>query len=174
MVHAAWRRSDRWRIDVSTSGIREKHDGHISGGRADVRLWLRLLGCSTVIEKRLRRRLAARSSTLPRFDVMAALDRHPEGLTMSALSRQLLVSNGNITHLVHRLNKEGLVAIEPCLRDGRSTITRLTALGADSFSVLSREHRVWVEAMFAELEAEDRDALLALLGKLRESVEKSG
>ncbi len=159
---------------MSRVGIRDKHDGHICGDRADVRLWLRLLGCSTVIEKRLRRRLAERSSTLPRFDVMAALDRYPEGLTMSALSRHLLVSNGNITHLVQRLAKEGLVAIEPCLRDGRSTIARLTAQGAETFSVLSREHHLWVEAMFAKLEAADRDALFALLGKLRASVDQSG
>ena len=159
---------------MSKSVIREKHDGHISGGQAEIRLWLRLLGCSTVIEKRLRRKLAERSSTLPRFDVMAALERHPEGLTMSALSRQLFVSNGNITHLVHWLAKEGLVAIEQCSRDGRSTITQLTPKGAAAFKVLSREHHQWVEAMFAGLGVEDRNALFALLGKLRASVEESG
>ncbi len=159
---------------MSKTAIREKHDGHISGGQADIRLWLRLLGCSTVIEKRLRRKLAERSSTLPRFDVMAALKRHPEGLTMSALSRQLFVSNGNITHLVHWLAKEGLVAIEQCSRDGRSTITQLTPKGADAFAVLSREHHQWVEAMFAGLGVDDKEALFALLGKLRASVEESG
>jgi DNA-binding MarR family transcriptional regulator len=158
---------------VSKTKIREKHDGNISGGPADIRLWLRLLGCSTVIEKRLRRKLAERSSTLPRFDVMAALERHPEGLTMSALSRQLFVSNGNITHLVHWLVKQGLVEIEQCSRDGRSTITRLTAKGADTFAVLSREHHQWVEAMFAGFGADDKDGLFALLGKLRASVEES-
>ena len=158
---------------MSKTRIREKHDGNISGRPADIRLWLRLLGCSTVIEKRLRRKLAERSSTLPRFDVMAALVRHPEGLTMSALSRQLLVSNGNITHLVHWLVKEGLVEIEQCSRDGRSTITRLTPAGADTFAALSREHHQWVEAMFAGLGRDDKEALFALLGKLRGSVEQS-
>ena len=159
---------------MGKSVIRDKHDGHISGGQADIRLWLRLLGCSTVIEKRLRRKLAERASTLPRFDVMAALDRHPEGLTMSALSRQLFVSNGNITHLVHGLAKQGLVTVEPCSRDGRSTITQLTPAGACAFEALAREHHRWIEAMFADLGAGDRDALFALLGTLRASVEHSG
>ena len=93
---------------------------------------------------------------------------------MSALSRQLFVSNGNITHLVHWLAKEGLVAIEQCSRDGRSTITQLTPKGAAAFEVLAREHHKWVETMFAGIVAEDRDALFALLGKLRASVEESG
>lgn len=140
--------------------------------RGNLRLWLQLLNCSTVIEKRLRRRLAERGSTLPRFDVLAALDRHPEGLTMSALSRQLLVSNGNVTHLVQGLTNDGLVQIEPCRRDGRSTITRLTPRGAEIFAELAREHRGWIDAMFAGLDGADRDALLALLGTLRSSVDR--
>ncbi|WP_293945774.1 MarR family transcriptional regulator [Sphingomonas sp.] len=158
---------------MSKAEFREKLDGDISGGPADIRLWLRLLSCSTIIEKRLRRKLAERSSTLPRFDVMAALVRYPEGLTMSALSRQLFVSNGNITHLVRWLVKEDLVAIEQCSRDGRSTITRLTPKGADTFAVLSREHHQWVEAMFAGLGTDDKEGLFVSLGKLRASVEES-
>lgn len=158
---------------MSKTETHEQHEGNISGGPSDIRLWLRLLGCSTVIEKRLRRKLAERSSTLPRFDVMAALVRYPEGLTMSALSRQLLVSNGNITHLVHWLAKEGLVEIERCSRDGRSTITRLTPKGAEAFTALSQEHHQWVEAMFAGLATNDKERLFALLGRLRTSVEES-
>lgn len=158
---------------MTKTKIREKHDGNISGGAADIRLWLRLLGCSTVIEKRLRRKLAELSSTLPRFDVLAALARHPQGLTMSALSRQLLVSNGNITHLVQSLAKEGLVDIEQCSRDGRSTITRLAQKGADAFAKLSAQHHQWVEAMFAGLATNDKERLYTLLGNLRASVEES-
>ncbi|NWN33363.1 MarR family transcriptional regulator, partial [Klebsiella michiganensis] len=75
--------------------LREKHDGALDD-RGSVRLWLRLLTCTTVIEKRLKRGFADRYDiTLPRFDVMAALDRHPEGMTMGQLSQALLVSNGN-------------------------------------------------------------------------------
>lgn len=140
--------------------------------RGNLRLWLQLLNCSTVIEKRLRRRLAERGSTLPRFDVLAALDRNPEGLTMSALSRQLLVSNGNVTHLVQGLTNDGLVRIEPCSRDGRSTITRLTPQGAAVFAGLAREHHRWIDAMFAGLDGMQRDTLFALLGTLRSSVDR--
>ena len=82
--------------------IREKHDGAL-GDRSSVRLWLRLLSCTMAIEKDVQRRFAERGTTLARFDVLAALDRHGEGMTMGALSRALLVSNGNVTQLVQKL-----------------------------------------------------------------------
>jgi len=90
--------------------IREKHDGALAD-RSSVRLWLRLLSCAMAIEKDVQRRLAERGATLPRFDVLAALDRHPAGMTMGALSGALLVSNGNVTQLVQKLARDGLVRI---------------------------------------------------------------
>ena len=152
------------------SVIRDKHDDQLVDGRANVRLWLRLLNCSTVIEKRLRRRLAERGTTLPRFDVMAALERHPEGLTMSGLSHWLLVSNGNVTGVVQSLVKEALVSMDPSPRDRRASIVRLTKRGQTVFAELSRAHREWIEAMFAELDAGQNEAMFGLLGVLRNSI----
>src|SRR5579883_1727733 len=78
--------------------------------KQSLRLWLKLLGCTLIVEKRLRARLDEDfATTLPRFDVLAALERHPHGLRMSALSEFLLVSNGNVTGVVSRLIEEGLV-----------------------------------------------------------------
>ena len=91
--------------------LREKHEA-LGDGRNSVRLWLRLLSCAMIVEKRLKRRFADQfGTTLPRFDVLAALDRAPDGLTMGALSRALLVSNGNVTALVRTLVGDGWAAI---------------------------------------------------------------
>ena len=95
--------------------IREKHDGALAD-RSSVRLWLRLLSCTMAIEKDVQRRFAARGATLARFDVLAALDRHRQGMTMGALSRALLVSNGNVTQLVQKLAKDGLVRMRDLAR----------------------------------------------------------
>ncbi len=95
--------------------IREKHDGALAD-RSSVRLWLRLLSCTMAIEKDVQRRFAERGATLPRFDVLAALDRQPEGMTMGALSRALLVSNGNVTQLVQKLAKRRAGADRPLAR----------------------------------------------------------
>jgi DNA-binding MarR family transcriptional regulator len=153
-----------------TAVIREKHDGALAG-RSSVRLWLRLLSCTMVIEKRIQRRLAGRfGATLPRFDVLAALDRHPEGMTMGALSRALLVSNGNVTQLVRTLGRDGQVAIAPAPADRRQSIVRLTAAGRDAFATMSEAHHQWIEAMLAGLDRGEREALYGLLGRLKRSI----
>ena len=97
-----------------------------SATEANVRLWLRLLGCTTQIEKRVQRGLAERfGSTLPRFDVLAALDRRGTGMTMGELSRALLVSNGNVTGIVKTLARDGFVALEPLPGDRRVSVVTL-------------------------------------------------
>jgi DNA-binding MarR family transcriptional regulator len=154
--------------------FRDKPGGRAADSRANVRLWLRLLGCSTVVEKRVRSRLAKLGATLPRFDVMAALERHPEGMTMSQLSRLLLVSNGNVTGLVQSLAKDGLVGIAPSSSDGRSTIVSLTASGKQHFNKLAEAHHDWIDEMFAGLDEEHNRQLFDLLGVLRASIVKAG
>lgn len=150
--------------------LREKHEGAYDE-RASLRLWLRLLSCTMVIEKRLQRRLASRfGSTLPRFDVLAALERHPEGLTMGALSQALLVSNGNVTGLVRGLAAEGYVQVEPSPDDGRVSIARLSQMGREHFAAAAAAHQHWIEEMFGGLDAQEREALHALLGSLKQSI----
>ena len=151
--------------------IKEKHDGALDD-RASVKLWLRLLSCTMAIEKELQRRLGERGATLPRFDVLAALDRAPDGLTMGALSRALLVSNGNVTGLVRKLAAEGLVAIETDQKDRRSFIVRLTERGSFGFKALAADHSRWVDALLAEVPPAVRDDLYDGLGALKVSVGK--
>ena len=150
--------------------LREKHDGQLDA-RASVRLWLRLLSCTMVVEKRVKRRLSDRfGTTLARFDILAALDRTPGGLTMGQLSRALLVSNGNVTALVQALTKDELVALVPSPSDRRASIVSLTPAGRAHFADLSRAHHDWIEAMFAGLSTPQRDTLFDLLGALKLSI----
>jgi DNA-binding MarR family transcriptional regulator len=150
--------------------IREKHDGELAD-RSSVRLWLRLLSCATVIEKRVKRRLTEQfDATLPRFDVMAQLDRADDGMTMGALSSALLVSNGNVTGVVQVLARDGLVALTPSPTDGRVSIARLTDEGRRQFAAMAAAHHDWIEAMLAALSPAEQDALYALLGKLKQSI----
>jgi DNA-binding MarR family transcriptional regulator len=150
--------------------LREKHDGALDD-RGSVRLWLRLLTCTTVIEKRLKRRFADRYGvTLPRFDVMAALERHPEGMTMGQLSQALLVSNGNVTGVVQVLVRDRYVSLAPSPTDGRSSVARLTQLGRECFAGLAEAHHGWIEAMLAGLDRDERGQLHQLLGVLKDSL----
>jgi DNA-binding MarR family transcriptional regulator len=150
--------------------MREKHDGALAEA-SSIKLWLRLLSCTMVIEKRIKRRLADRfDATLPRFDVLAALTRHPEGMTMGALSRSLLVSNGNVTALVQTLLRAGLILIAPAPADRRASVVRLTPAGDAYFAELADAHHGWIEAMLAGLGRADRDALYDLLGALKRSI----
>lgn len=132
-----------------------------------LRLWLKLLKVSRRIEGEIRERLREdHATTLPRFDVMAALERAPEGLRMSALSRALRVSNGNVTGIVERLVQDGLVERARADGDRRAFVVRLTARGRAAFASLAAAHEGWIDEMLAGAGAEDIPALTGLLVKL--------
>ena len=150
--------------------LREKHDGALTD-QLSVRLWLRLLSCTMVVEKRLQRRLAAQhATTLPRFDVLAALDRSGGGMMMSALSRALLVSNGNVTALVRSLAADGYVAIAPSPSHRRASIVTMTEAGRTHFDALASAHHGWIEQMLAGVSRQQRELLFDLLGALKVSI----
>lgn len=145
---------------------------------ASLRSWLRLLDCSTLVETEVRRRLHAQfHTTLPRFDVLAQLDlarrENVPGLTMSELSRRLMVTNGNLTALVERLAREKLIRRATSPSDKRMSIISLTPAGKRTFDAMTPAHRKWIVEMFGGLSPEERDQLYALLGKLRGSIRDS-
>jgi DNA-binding MarR family transcriptional regulator len=132
-----------------------------------LRLWLRLLKVSRRIEGDLRERLReGHGTTLPRFDVLAALARAGSALRMSDLSGELRVSNGNVTGLVDRLEAEGLVARLAAEGDRRATLVRLTAKGHAHFDTLASAHEAWVSRALGGLSADDVAELLRLLGRV--------
>ena len=150
----------------------EQHIGRearaVQDDHQTVKLWLRLLSCSTQIEQEIRSRLRLRfATTLPRFDYLAQLERHPEGLRMNALTRYLMVTGGNVTALTDQLVAEGWVARTPDATDRRSLIVKLTRLGRTRFLAMAQEHESWLLEMLSGFDAVQRDQLYDTLGKLR-------
>lgn len=130
--------------------------------KQNLRLWLRLLRTTRGIEAELRERLRLRfDMTLPRFDVLAALDRHPKGLGLTALSRLLIVSNGNVTGLIDRLVKDGLVIRMADERDKRATFVRLTRKGEVSFRRMAGEHAVWIDELLGGIDTTGLDVAMS-------------
>jgi DNA-binding MarR family transcriptional regulator len=147
----------------------------MSDSKQSLRLWLKLLSCTNAIEKKARTMLAARfGTTLPRFDVMAALDREPEGLTMSGLSELLLVSNGNVTAIVARLVEDGLVTRTRDRQDRRVLRVKLTAKGKRDFRSFAQAHEAWIERLLGDLADAEVNHLLGGLAKVKASIERSG
>lgn len=152
-------------LDDQAIGLeaRSVSDDHLS-----LRLWLRLLACSTDIETEIRKRLRAQFGiTLARFDYLAQLHRHPEGLRMSALSRYLMVTGGNVTGLTDELEKEGMVQRDAEPGDRRSVRVALTPKGRKVFERMASEHEGWVIELFGGVAEADRHQLYDLLGRLR-------
>ncbi|HEU4441939.1 MAG TPA: MarR family transcriptional regulator [Burkholderiales bacterium] len=134
-----------------------------------MRIWLRLLTCTQLIERRVRSGLREEfATTLPRFDLMAQLERHPEGLKMNELSRLLMVTGGNITAIVDQLEKEGQVERLDDSADRRAFRIRLTRSGEKSFTEMARAHEQWVVELLAGLSRKEHDELLKLLAKLKQ------
>ena len=137
----------------------------------DLRVWLRLLTCSTLIERQVRQRLREEFDfTLPRFDLLAQLDRAPGGLTMGDLSRRLMVTNGNVTGLIDRLVAEGLVERRPAAGDRRAQLVRLTSDGKRAFDRMTPAHAAWIDELFAGIDRGDKSNLYELLGRLKLSL----
>jgi DNA-binding MarR family transcriptional regulator len=137
-----------------------------------LRLWLRLYGATSVIEREMRRFLRTDfATTLPRFDLMAALERAPEGLTMGELSRRLMVSGGNVTSIVAGLERDGLVCRRSPASDRRTSYVALTEQGRAAFVAMAREHERWIDQLLAEVADEDVEALTDLLAELKHKAE---
>lgn len=139
--------------------------------REAIRTWLRLLSCETLVEQRLRSLFRSNFSvTLPQFDVLSELERAGEPLTMSQLSRELMVSNGNVTGVIDRLEKGGLVVRNRAEHDRRVQYIDLTPQGRKEFDQMARHHACWLEDLFAGLSLHDMSELQTLLLKTRHSV----
>ncbi|CAB5721506.1 Benzoate anaerobic degradation regulator [Delftia tsuruhatensis] len=136
-----------------------------------LRLWLRLLTCTTLIEGEIRNRLRTEfDTTLPRFDLMAQLQRAPEGMKMGELSRHMMVTNGNITGIADQLEKEGLVVRAKVESDRRSSVLQLTPLGRKTFARMAKAHEAWIMGMFGDMPEASRNALYRALGELKQQV----
>lgn len=139
--------------------------------RLQLRLWLRLLTCADLIQEQVRGRLRTEFATsLPRFDVLAQLDRSPDGVTMGVLSARLMVSNGNVTGLVEAMARDGLVERRPNPADGRSALITSTAAGRVLFARMAPAHQGWIDGLMDGMSRAEMVLALELLGKLKQSV----
>jgi DNA-binding MarR family transcriptional regulator len=137
------------------------------GSKRRLKMWIRLLGVTRVAESHLREHLRVHhATTLPRFDVMAALWRRRDGVTMSELSRMLLVSNGNATTVVDRLEADGLVLRTPSESDRRTIYVALTPAGLATFETLAAGHEVEVARVFSGLSDTDVEAMTDILKRM--------
>jgi DNA-binding MarR family transcriptional regulator len=156
-------------IDAETKVAERPHDH-----KDELRLWLRLFTCKEVIEAEVRRRLRDNFNvTLPRFDLLAQLDRTPKGMTLGELSQRMMVTNGNVTGLVDRLVEQGLIQRRRSPDDRRAQIVSLTAQGRRFFRTMARANGDWIGDMFADLSADDIETLLRLLAKTKASARRA-
>jgi DNA-binding MarR family transcriptional regulator len=133
-----------------------------------LRVWLRLLSCTTLIENLISSRLRGEfDTTLPRFDVMAQLARFPDGLLMSDLSQRLMVSNGNITGITDNLERDGFVERILLPEDRRARKVRLTDKGRVAFDQMAVTHEGWIHDWLSSLSVDEQQVLYMLLGKLK-------
>ena len=167
---------------ASTSTIRKNSNGsdhanHLvldletrakKGDHQALRLWLRLLSCTVRIENKIRLRLRREfNTTLPRFDLMAQLERSPGGLRMSDLSKRLMVSGGNVTGITDQLEGEGLVARTACPGDRRAFTVTLTVTGLKRFREMAARHELWIIELLSGLSYHEKETMINDLWKAK-------
>ena len=151
---------------------RSDHETRVTDDHHEsLRLWLRMLSCTNLVESHIRSQLRLRfQTTLPRFDLMAQLERHPEGLKMGELSKRMMVTGGNVTGITDQLVAEGLVVREDNPKDRRAYIVKLTKEGRRVFRQWADEHEDWIIKLFDGLGDKERNQLYALLAQLKQHV----
>jgi DNA-binding MarR family transcriptional regulator len=133
-----------------------------------LKLWLRMLSCTTLIEAEIRTRLRSEFDiTLPRFDLMAQLDRHPDGLRMGELSKRLMVTGGNVTGITDQLEQEGLVLRAPVADDRRAYSVKLTVAGRRAFTRMASVHEGWISELLGGLSTVEKSTLIELMSKMK-------
>ena len=134
-----------------------------------LKLWLRMLSCTVRIENEIRSRLRNEFGiTLPRFDLMAQLERHPEGLRMGELSKRMMVTGGNITGITDQLEQEKLVVRVPDPKDRRAYSVKLTAAGRRAFERMASVHEGWIAELLSGVSAQDKSKLILLLSQMKQ------
>src|SRR6516225_1456988 len=150
---------------VSAPPVTARRD---TDSKARLRLWIRLLRATRIVEAQTRELFKQQFNvTVPRFDVMAALYRKPDGMLMSEIARFLIVSNGNVTGIVDRLVSEGLVARSQRNGDRRTSFITLTRRGRNAFESMASAHEHWIDELLGGVSARDAEQLSAKLKSFR-------
>ncbi len=159
-------------MNDKATGLELNHESRLQiEDHQSIRLWLRLLTCTNMIEQRLRARLREEfATTLPRFDFMAQLDRAPDGLTMGELSQRMMVSGGNVSGIANQLSGEGLIDRSPVPDNRRTLCVTLTDKGRGRFADMAAAHERWVVEMLGDLSQAEHQQIMMHLTKLKRGV----
>jgi DNA-binding MarR family transcriptional regulator len=150
-------------IDYESRADRRDHQA--------LRLWLRFFACANLVEGCVRRNLRSQfGTTLPRFDLMAQLERNPAGLKMGEISRRMMVTGGNVTAITDELEAAGLVTRRSARGDRRAFSVRLTPAGRRTFAAMAKAHERWIIDLFSGLSGKDRAGMLEALAKLKRHI----
>jgi len=142
-----------------------------AGKKPELRLWLRMLSTTKLVSQEIRRRLRTEfGATLPQFDLLAQLYREKQGLRLGELSKRTMVTNGNVTGLVERLEADGLIVRETPEGDRRVTVAKLTRRGHDVFGAMAKAHEGWLRDMMADVDPDVVDTLLEDMNLVKQSV----
>jgi DNA-binding MarR family transcriptional regulator len=154
-------------LDLASRLTREHHQS--------LKLWLRMLSCTVRIENEIRSRLRATFGiTLPRFDLMAQLERHPDGLRMGELSKRMMVTGGNVTGITDQLEREKLVLRVADPADRRASSVKLTAAGRRAFAEMAAVHEGWIEELLEHISSDDKGQLIELLSQMKRHLNDAG
>jgi DNA-binding MarR family transcriptional regulator len=154
-------------LDLASRLTREHHQS--------LKLWLRILSCTVRIENEIRSRLRATFGiTLPRFDLMAQLERHPDGLRMGELSKRMMVTGGNVTGITDQLEREKLVLRVADPADRRASSVKLTAAGRRAFAEMAAVHEGWIEELLEDISSDDKGQLIELLSQMKRHLNDAG
>jgi DNA-binding MarR family transcriptional regulator len=139
-----------------------------------LKLWLRMLSCTVRIENEIRSRLRTTFGiTLPRFDLMAQLERHPQGLRMGELSKRMMVTGGNVTGITDQLEQEQLVERVTDPKDRRAFSVMLTPAGRRAFAEMAVVHEGWIAELLKDVSGEDKGTLIRLLSAMKQHLDSA-
>jgi len=127
-----------------------------------LKLWLQLAKTSARLQYEITARLRTDyGQSMTRFDVLSQLARTDgKRLGVSALSRMLIASSGNISRLLDRMEKEGLLERSPARHDRRSIMIGLTPAGVELFAHMARDHEHWVSEILSDMPKANQQELL--------------
>jgi DNA-binding MarR family transcriptional regulator len=174
MASSSTFRKNNGRADHASSVVLDLETRAQKGDHQALRLWLRLLSCTVRIENKIRLRLRRDfNTTLPRFDLMAQLERSAGGLRMSELSKRLMVSGGNVTGITDQLEHEGLVVRTPCPGDRRAFTVKLTETGLKRFRDMAARHELWIIELLGGLSGDEKETMINELGKVKTHINRA-
>lgn len=146
---------------------------HIPREKEGLRLWLRIVSCSQMVEQEIRIMLRDKfDTTLPRFELLSALDRVPDGLSMGELSSWLMVTKGNVTGIAERLSEDGFIKRNPTPTDRRSFCVTLTPRGKKIYKEMEEEYETLLDKLFTDVSLDDSDMFTGVLAKVKEVVDE--